>query len=499
MKTVVLMRVSTDHQETEAQRNAINKYIKENRIFVNEWIEEKDISGFKVPINEREGLNKIKEYAINKELDKLIVFNLDRIGRQTEALSYISFLNQLNVKILSVTEGEIDAFNINNQLLTYIKLWQAQNESIKTGLRVKAGKQAKNEKGGFNGGTPAFGYKYNKLYKKLEVNEDEAEIVKLIFKLYLECGVNHISRILEDKGLKLRGNKKWYKQTVMSIIRNPIYVGKQQYGKWANGNRRNYDNMKMQPYNSELQIIDNETWEKAQEIRNNRTTILNSYTKDVTKSNVLLSSLLYHVCEDGNVRKLYVDYSYRKDGKKDLVFKCSWCKEHRSKSKKVYGGKKLTEKIEQEIIDTIENLNLNDMKTYIKEKKNTNLKEVNKKLKNISNEIEKQNKIQNNATKELEKIFLEESSLNIETVNTIIENSKKKIDELNIEKIKIEKDKTSIENKLDNSIQLFKKYADFKNIYEKADIKEKKLILQEVLEKVIIEKNGCININLNLL
>ena len=167
MKTVVLMRVSTDHQETKAQRSAINKYIKDNGIYIDEWLEEKDVSGFKVPIDKRKALNKIKEYAINKELDRLIVFNLDRIGRKTEALGYISFLNQLGVKILSVTEGEIDAFNINNQLLTYIKLWQSQNESIKTGLRVKAGKNAKNEKGGFNGGTPAFGYSYNKLYKKL--------------------------------------------------------------------------------------------------------------------------------------------------------------------------------------------------------------------------------------------------------------------------------------------------------------------------------------------
>lgn len=499
MKTVVLMRVSTDHQETEAQRNAINKYVKDNRIFVSEWIEEKDISGFKVPISEREGLNKIKDYAINKELDKLIVFNLDRIGRQTEALGYISFLNQLGVKILSVTEGEIDAYNINNQLLTYIKLWQAQNESIKTGLRVKAGKNAKNEKGGFNGGTPAFGYSYNKLYKKLEVNEEEAEIVRLIFKLYLECGVNNISKILEDKGLELRGNKKWYKQTIMTIIRNPIYIGKQQYGKWANGNRRDYDNMKMQPYNSELQIIDNAIWEKAQEIREHRTTLAGTYTKDVTKSNVLLNSLLYHVCEDGNVRKLYVDYSYRKNGTKDLIFKCLWCKDHKSKNKKSYGGKKLTEKIEQEIIHTIENLNLKDLKEYVKKKKNTSLKELNKKLKNIDKEIERQNKILNNATKELEKIFLEESKLSMEIVNTMIENSKKKISEFNSEKINLENEKLSIENKIDNSIKLFKKYSDFKNIYENADIKNKKLILQEVLEKVIIDEKGCININLNLI
>ena len=63
MKTKILLRVSTNHQETEAQKSAINEYIQKNKIKVskNDWIEEKDVSGFKIPIEEREGLNTIKQ------------------------------------------------------------------------------------------------------------------------------------------------------------------------------------------------------------------------------------------------------------------------------------------------------------------------------------------------------------------------------------------------------------------------------------------------------
>ena len=106
MKTVVLMRVSTDHQETKAQRSAINKYIKDNGIYIDEWLEEKDVSGFKVPIDKRKALNKIKEYAINKELDRLIVFNLDRIGRKTISLPIIFFASSDISAALSSFEDE---------------------------------------------------------------------------------------------------------------------------------------------------------------------------------------------------------------------------------------------------------------------------------------------------------------------------------------------------------------------------------------------------------
>ena len=118
MRTIILMRVSTDKQETLAQRSAIEEYIKKNKIHVSDgdWKEEKDVSGFKIPIEQREVLNEIKDMAVKGEFQQLIVFNLDRIGRQTEALPYISLLNQLGIKISSVTEGEIDGLDINKQL-----------------------------------------------------------------------------------------------------------------------------------------------------------------------------------------------------------------------------------------------------------------------------------------------------------------------------------------------------------------------------------------------
>lgn len=500
MRTIILMRVSTDNQETLAQRSAIEEYIKKNNIVVDsrDWIEEKDISGFKVPIEEREGLNKIKEMAIKREFDQLVVFNLDRIGRQTEALPYISLLNQLGIKIISVTEGEIDGFNINNQLLTYIKLWQSQNESIKTSFRVKAGKQAKNERGGFNGGSPAYGYNYNKLTKELEINQEEAEVVKKIYNLYMSMGVTPIARKLEELEIKIRGNKSWSKATVASILKNPIYIGRQRFGYYVN-NKRNKENIKLQPLNEKLIIIDDELWNKVQEIRCNRTTKRNSQTRDLSKSDVLFSGFIYHICEDGISRKLYVDYCYRKNGNKDLMYKCAHCKKNKSKSQKVYGGKSLEPIIEEAIMNEIDNLDLNNIRQMIEEYKNEDLKGINEKLSKCEVEVEKQHKLYNKAIEELEKIFIGESKLDTDVVNTMVNKAKNKIKELQYEKSQIEIEVANLESKVVNSDNLFKKYKNFRTIYENADIKDKKLILGELVDRIIIDRGNKIIIELNLL
>ena len=501
MKTKILLRVSTNHQETEAQKSAINEYIQKNKIKVskNDWIEEKDVSGFKIPIEEREGLNTIKQMAINGEIDRLIVFNLDRIGRQTEALPYISFLNQLGVKIISVTEGEIDGFNINNQLLTYIKLWQSQNESIKTGLRVKAGKQAKNEHGGFNGGTPAFGYSYDKLNKKLVINEEEAEIVRIIFKEYINNGVTLICRFLKDNNIKLRGNSNWHPSTVSAILQNPIYIGRQQYGYYAN-NSKNRENLKTQPYDSSLRIVTDEMFYKAQEIKESRSTTLGSINRDISKSDALLSGFIYHKCEDGKERKMYIDYCYRKlYNKKDLMYKCTHCKKVGAKIQKTFGGKTLEREVEGKVLDIINNINPAEIEKLINENKSNNLESLNNKLDTLDKDLERQIKLKDKATSELEKVFLGESNVDIEIVNKMVSNAKDRIEELQKEISNTKIELKEVEVKENKGKNILNNFANFKEIYYKVSVKDKKKILSEIVEKVVVDENKKIAIYLNLL
>ena len=99
---VALLRVSSSMQDTISQEQAIKDYCINNKIVIDKYIEEYAVSGFKTPMQERKGLNEIKDLAINGKLDNLVVFNMDRIGRRIELISFISLLTECGVIIHSV-------------------------------------------------------------------------------------------------------------------------------------------------------------------------------------------------------------------------------------------------------------------------------------------------------------------------------------------------------------------------------------------------------------
>ena len=83
---------------------------------------------------------------------------------------------------------------------------------------------------GFHG---ALGYDYDKETKSIAVNLAEAEIVKYIFKRYIEgAGGMIIGRELENLGYKTkRGSTSWGESTVVGIIKNEKYTGNLIQGK----------------------------------------------------------------------------------------------------------------------------------------------------------------------------------------------------------------------------------------------------------------------------
>ena len=68
-KIIVLHRVSSDSQDFESQNNAIEDYIRENNIVVDEYIKEEGVSGYSNKLFEREAIKKI--YLILIELEEL--------------------------------------------------------------------------------------------------------------------------------------------------------------------------------------------------------------------------------------------------------------------------------------------------------------------------------------------------------------------------------------------------------------------------------------------
>lgn len=481
------MRVSTDMQETTSQRVAIEKFANDNKIIIHQWIEEDGISGFKTKLENRNGLMKIKDMALNDEIENLIIFNLDRIGRRMELVGFITLLDECGVKILSVTEGCLNEGNDTDSLINSIKMWVAEYESKKKSKAVKAGKKVTALKGEFLGGVPNFGYKLGN--RKLVIDEEEAEIVKLLFDTYIISGSVGVMDLFKEKGIKKRGNV-WHRGMIIKTLKNTIYIGKKPL---KDGEI---------PYDESLRIVTDEVFYRAQELMKSRTTkTKGNTTKFVNRSDALLEGLLYHKCPDGKIRRLHIDYNsgtYKDPAQKKLLYRCSHCKSRRySDIQKTYGGIKLNTKIENMIKDIMSNISYEDLDEEFKKYKCENTKEINDELAILEKSLDKKKIALSNANKEIEKIFMGDSNMDKETINNVI--LKLKSDILTIEKkidiLKVELHKMNVKNL--NTYTLLDKYKDFNFMYEKATHLEKKNMLQEIIDKIIISEED-IEVSLNI-
>ena len=245
LRVVVLLRASTkqqtdDKNDIPAQRHIVNDFIQSHKdwVVIKEFVEG-GISGFKTPTDKRDALTEIKKMALNSEFDILVVYMSDRIGRLSdETPLVISFLNENQVKILSVCEGEIKSDSHAEKLVTYIRYWQAEGESLKIAQRVASFQKAAIERGNFRGGSYIpFGYERVENGRKNEkgrqildlvINPREAEIVKLIYDLSINnnYGQSKIARYLNEKGYSNRGKSGWHATTIQYILQNRTYMGR---------------------------------------------------------------------------------------------------------------------------------------------------------------------------------------------------------------------------------------------------------------------------------
>ena len=94
-----------------------------------------------------------------------------------------------------------------------------RSERIRQGMMAKAAQ-------GLGLGKPPYGYRIV-ADGTFRVVEEEADVVALIFKQYLESngGVRAVASMLNDRGLRTRTGRRWSMVTVRDILRNTAYIG----------------------------------------------------------------------------------------------------------------------------------------------------------------------------------------------------------------------------------------------------------------------------------
>ena len=227
----------------------------------------------------RDDFNRMIRDCMEGKIDLILTKSLSRFSRNVvDTLRYVSLLRDRGIGIIFEQEGINTLESTGSSFLAILSAINQQyvetlSESVKLGLRAKM------LRGELVGDPEALGYDKDEVTGKLVINEQEAEIVRYIFKRYIEgAGGRTIARELEAFGYKTkRGNTQWGDTTVLGIIKNEKYTGDLLQGKTVTVDpiaHRRIDNRGIadQFYLEEAHpaIIDKETFERAQAILKKR-------------------------------------------------------------------------------------------------------------------------------------------------------------------------------------------------------------------------------------
>ena len=161
------------------------------------------------------------------DIDMVVTKSISRFARNTlDCLNYIRKLKDKNIPVYFEKEN-INTLYTKGEVMLTIMASLAQQESQSLSQNVRLGLQYRYQKGKVQVCTNRFlGYDKDK-EGNLVINPEEAEVVKRIFREYLNGKSYYaIGQGLEADGIKTAaGNEYWLASTLRGILRNEKYMG----------------------------------------------------------------------------------------------------------------------------------------------------------------------------------------------------------------------------------------------------------------------------------
>ena len=486
-------RVSTDSEDQlQSYRSQVRYYtdlINGNSDWTMAGIyADESITGTQV--DKRVNFQRLINDCMNGNIDMIITKSISRFARNTlDTLKYVRKLKEMNVAVF-FEEENINTLTMDGELLLVILSSVAQQEVENISANVKKGLKMKMQRGELVGFQGCLGYDYDPMDKSISVNEEEAEIIRYIFKRYLEgAGGSVICRELENLGYKTpRGKSKWSTTTVLGIIKNEKYKGDILMGKTFTVDpisKRRLDNFgeedKFYIKEHHEAILSAEDFDKAKEIRlkraRNRNTVSSKNGKREKYSRKYAFSSLLECGFCG------ANLSRRTWHSKTEYNKIIWqCVVGTKKGKKYCPESKGVEEeaIEKAFVESYRQLCSNNQ-DVVKEfllriEKVLNDGSIEKDIKKLDNEISS--------------LLAKQNSL----VDLRLEN---KIDEkiyedkylsLQNKYLEISKEKENLEFNLKNENNIKKRMKEFKDMLEKNEVLKEfdRFVFESIVEKVIV-------------
>jgi len=176
----------------------------------------------------RDDFNAMIEDCMAGKIDMIITKSVSRFARNTvDSLQTIRKLKEKNIAILFEKEG-VNTLEGSGELLITILSSQAQEESRNISENTRWGIVRRYENGIISVNHKKFmGYTKDKKSGELVVVPEQAEIVRRIFRMYLEgSSILEITRALEEDKIKtVTGKDTWHPGVIERMLINEKYMG----------------------------------------------------------------------------------------------------------------------------------------------------------------------------------------------------------------------------------------------------------------------------------
>jgi site-specific DNA recombinase len=285
MAVGVYVRVSTEEQRERqsivTQREFAARYCDLHQLHVYDTYADDGVSGT-VPIEHRPGTSRLLDDARRGKFDQLLVYKLDRLGRETLLiLKAVDELKKLGVRVRSMTEEFDSATASGNLMLTLLSGFAAHEREV-IRERSVAGTNRLVEAGAWLGGIVPYGYRKegDKRTGQIVVADEpmpgsdlsEAEVVRTIYRMSgiekKSCQkiADFLNRSRIPAGSSEMGKRHrrtapiWRPSHVRNMIVSRTYMGEHLFGRRTKNRDRKVIVRRVQP------IVSEEIWTAAQQV-----------------------------------------------------------------------------------------------------------------------------------------------------------------------------------------------------------------------------------------
>ena len=521
MICAIYIRVSTEKQREKfslpSQEKILIEYAKSRSwgyVLYNEG------AGSGETLENRPQMMRLLGDAKAKKFDVCLVIELERLSRDEDLFDWLTIKKTFrdNKIKISTPNQTYDLSDDEDDFLSDLFGALAKREKKKLLKRMKRGSLEAVTKGVYIGSQFRLGYKYDKKTKKLAVVPEEAEIIRSMFKLcndenmgtvaiagYLNSkGIPTVLEFAQKKGVLKKDSKlkigSWTGGTVWRILTNSIYYGVYNYNKVEHKNAKTISKRPESEWVKQAvdPIITFEDFQIAQENIKNRA----KWSDRNTKNEYLLSGLLYCAeCESKLQGATFKAYEKKDANGNPLRNKRGYLIKRWNTTSyyKCYGRVKKdctlpyakTQEIDNKVWQAIEHFINQPQKAFdeaiqIKQKELTEVKET---IPDRLNVLEK----------ELEKLIkAEDRLLDAFSMGDLIqEDLKKQMPKIKFKKSRIQGEIDTLSLQIVGSDLKQERLTNLSAIKGEIDdmsAKERKEFLRDALDKVIIYKNGDIDI-----